>query len=448
MLATIGIIAGGGFRPAGILVSSYCQSTTGIDASGNNQSGSWLSVGVFTDGVGGFYESNLGENINGCYHPSGYYYSYNASPSVMFWQNARMGRDGYQEGYFTWFISYSWTVADGIGGSSSSGTGNQLAYYGYILNQYIDVDEGLKYITAFDPNGGNPTYYHYTVPSTGELISSQCVSQLLPSGYGSGLWYYEETYSDGAGGTYSTVIGENINGCWHPAGYEYSSSQSDASISWSHGTSSGNFVYGYTYSYSQANGSGGVVNGGGTNVTASDGTVVNQYTANDPTTGYPTVYTLYFRLSDTSLQSTAYIVAGTQLSDYCTQKDSTDASGTVWNINSHQYQYANGSGSYYYTDNINTMECGYLPSGYWTSYSVEPSEIGYIDYEYAPQSFTYGITVNGSRADGTGGETTITDEFTQYYNAGHPFYSYYDDAGQQTVTYYFDGVNSYYISYS
>ena len=448
MLATIGIVATGtGFRPAGILVSTYCQSTTGTDASGATVSGSWILVGTYTDGVGGFYDSQIGENINGCFHPSGYYYSYNQTPSVIFWQNGILGV-GYQEGYFTWFISYAWTVADGYGGSSSSGTGNQLAYYGYIINEYINVAEGLKYITAFDPNGGNPTYYNYTVPSTGALVSSQCVSQLLPSGYGSGLWYYQETYSDGAGGTYSTVIGENINGCWHPAGYEYSSSQSDASISWSHGTTMGSFVYGYTYSYSQANGTGGVVNGGGTTVTAANGTVINSYTATDGATGYPTNYTLYFSTTGNTLQTTEYIVAGTLISDYCTQINSTDASGTAWNINSHQYQYANGSGSYYYTDNTNTMECGYLPSGYWTSYLPEPRYLQYIDYEYVTQSFTYGLTVNGSRADGTGGETIITDEVTQYYDAGHPFYSYYDEAGQQTVTYYFDGVNSYYISYS
>jgi hypothetical protein len=451
MLATIGIIAGGGFRPAGILVSSYCQSTTGYDAANNYQSGDWLSVGVYTDGVGGFYESNLGENTNGCWHPSGYFYSYNASPSVIFWQNARMGREGYQEGYFTWFITYNWTAADGNGGSSSSGTGNQLAYYGYIINEYIDVAEGLKYITAFDPAGsgsGTAGYYHYTVSSTGMLVSSQCVSQLLPSGYGSGLWYYEETYSDGTGGTYSTIIGENINGCWHPAGYEYSSSQNDTSIGWSHGTSSGNFVYGYTYSYSQANGTGGVINGSGTVVTASDGTVVNSYTINDPTTGYPTNYTLYFSITGNTLQSTEYIVAGTQLSDYCTQINSTDASGTVWNVGSHQYQYANGSGSYYYTDNTNTMECGYLPSGYWTTYMPEPRYFQYMDFESITQSFTYGLTVNGYLADGMGGSTTITDEVTIYYNIGHIFYSYYDEAGQQTVNYAFDGVDSYYTFYS
>ena len=448
MLATIGIVATGtGFRPAGILVSSYCQSTTGTDASGGSVSGAWLSVGVYTDGIGGFYESNLGENINGCWHPSGYYYAYNATPSYIYWQNTHSGANG----YFTWFTSYSWTQADGNGGSSSGGTGSQNAYYGAIINEYLDVAEGLKYIVAFDPQGGgsgNAGYYEYTVTASGALVSSQCVSQLLPSGYDSGLWYYQETYSDGAGGTYSTIIGENMNGCWHPQGYEYSSSQENVSFSWSHGTSSGNFIYGYTYSYSQANGSGGVVNGGGTTVTATDGTIVNQYTANDPTTGYPTIYTLYFRLSDTSLQSTAYIVAGTLLGDYCTTINSTDASGTVWSVGSHQYYYANGSGGGYYTDSTNTMECGHLPSGYWTSYTAEPRYFLYTDWESITQSFTYGRTVNGSIADGSGGSNTVTNEVTIFYSSGYAFYSYYDYAGQQTVTYYFDGNDSYYTSYS
>jgi hypothetical protein len=175
---------------------------------------------------------------------------------------------------------------------------------------------------------------------------------------------------------------------------------------------------------------------------------VNQYTANDPTTNYPTQYTLYFSITGNTLQSTEYIVAGTLIGDYCTTINSTDASGTVWSVGSHQYQYANGYGGWTYTDNTNTMECGYLPSGYWTTYMAEPRYFQYTDWENITQSFTYGRTVNGYLADGWGGSNTVSNEVTIFYSIGYTFYSHYDEAGQQTINYAFDGVDSYYTFYS
>jgi hypothetical protein len=175
---------------------------------------------------------------------------------------------------------------------------------------------------------------------------------------------------------------------------------------------------------------------------------VNQYTANDPTTNYPTQYTLYFSITGNTLQSTEYIVAGTLIGDYCTTINSTDAKGLGWTINSHQYQYANGYGGSTYTDNTNTMECGFLPSGYWTYYIVNELIIYYYDQNNSQQFFVYGNESGGDQADGTGNTYPSTDGITLYYPIGYIFYSYYDEAGQQTVNYCFDGTNSYYISYS
>jgi hypothetical protein len=448
MLATIGIIAVGGFRPAGILISSYCQGISGFDAAGHYYSGSWVSVGVYTNGTGGTYESPIGENTNGCYYPSGYYLTYNEFPSKISWINSQSG----QSGEYTWYAAYSWTVADGAGGSTSGGTGIQFGYYGTIINSYFNSTDGRNYIVAFDPLGGgsgNPSYYEYSTTGAGQLISSQCITtsgQDAQGTYWYGSWLYEETYSDGSGGSYSTIIGNNMGGCWYPAGYKTFYQQSDLTHQWSHGIYWGYFTYGYAYGYTEADGMGVTNNLSGSSITATDGQVVHEFIESGAF-GYPTRYVLYFRLSDTSLQTTSYIVAGTFLGSGCTMLyNYPDAAGNLFTVAAKQYQYADGVGGYYYTYVTNDYDCGYLPSGYYTQYTYGEAEISYNTYESIPQTFNYGNVYSYTMADGMNGYTAGTGE-NYYYSAGYIFYSYYDGAGLQYVNFVYDGLNGYVIEY-
>jgi hypothetical protein len=402
---------------------------------------------VYADGVGGSYNSSIGDNTGGCYYPAGYKMSYSETPSQIYWTNSFSGASG----YYTWQIAYNWTEADGMGGSTSGGTGATIGYYGSIIDSYYDSVTETDYFVAFNGDQGSPNYFEYSITRAGVYISSQCVyadAYDANGAYWSGNWNYETTRADGMGGTYTTIEGSNINGCWYPDGFAYEpSTQSDISIAWTHGTDSGTFVYGYSYSYSQANGSGGVNSGSGNYVTASDNTVVHSYTQNDPTTGYPTDYTLYFRLSDTSLQETAYIVGGTLLGTGCANVTSIDAAGNSWIVQALQYTYADGSGGSYSDYNINTMECGWLPNGYYTYYSYGYLSFSYYDGYGNYPSFNYGDSTSYSIADGMNG-STVGANTNIYYSYGYEFYSYYDSAGNQTVHLNFDGNNGYYETYS
>ena len=164
MLATIGIIAVGGVIPAGVLISTFCQDTSGLDAAGQYKSAAWTLVGVYADGTGGTYTSTIGDDQGGCFHPAGWHLTYSQIPSTIHWINSVSG----DEGDYTWLIAYNWTQADGAGGYVSGGTGAQIGYYGTIINEYINPVDGLKYIVAFDPSGGNTGvagYYEYSTPA-------------------------------------------------------------------------------------------------------------------------------------------------------------------------------------------------------------------------------------------------------------------------------------------
>lgn len=455
MLVTIGIVAqGSGFLPAGTLISTFCESTSGNDAGGTYYTGAWNYSGVYADGVGGTYTGIIGENTNGCYYPSGFYNSYSESLSSISWTNSRSG----ESGDYTWYGSYSWTVSDGSGGSSSGGTGIQFGYYGTIINSYFDPSDGYNYIVAFDPNGGgsgSPSYYEYTEYGSGSLISTQCVATSgydYNGNYWSGSWDYEETYSDGMGGFYSNIVGSNINGCWYPSGWVFSSSGGDLSIEWSHGGNSGTFVYGNNSQNTFSDGAGGSYSDGGTVISATDNQVVNSYTNLDSATGYTIHYTLYFRASDNTLQTGEFIEAGTLLSEYCgTKPSTTDARGvTYYDLPAKVYQYADGIGGSYYSYNIDDGSCGgYTPAGFFYTYEVYYFTLSYLDQYGSGASWNYGEEGRGDAADGTGnGYGYPTVAYTTIAPSGTVFYLYYDSAGNQYVNYVFDGVDSYTIVYS
>jgi hypothetical protein len=211
----------------------------------------------------------------------------------------------------------------------------------------------------------------------------------------------------------------------------YSRTNSDLSITYSHNANIGNFVYGTYSEVSYANGIGGTSGTNSNYITALDNQVVSQYVATDSFTGFPMLYTLYFRLSDTSLQESAYVVAGTIILSECIKVNNSDALSIVYLIDSKRITYADGIGGSYQTDNFNTAECGYYPNGYYISYSYNESN--------------YGNTNTYQMATGDGG-VTVGASSNNYYESGYIFYYYYDDATSSNMYYRFDGYSGYYIT--
>ena len=293
---------------------------------------------------------------------------------------------------------------------------------------------------AFKPGNGLPA---------GTFISDGCTfadGTDANSTYWSGDWNYAVTRADGYGGSYTNVEGSNTNGCWVPYGYSYSNSSLDSYFSWNHGSNSGTFYYGYSYDSTYSNGMGGTLGGSGSSITAADGTVVNSYGYTDPATGYPMTSYLKFLVSDTSqLHEFNYIAAGTDIGSSCAYGDTADASGYTWtNVNYLLTAYADGNGGSYYGPNqYNNPTCGYLPYGFWDSYSQYSLDLYYTD-EYSTQiTFQYGKGWNGYIQDSFG-NSNYSDGYELWYSAGHVFYSYYDSAGMQTIYYAFDGYSGYY----
>ena len=294
---------------------------------------------------------------------------------------------------------------------------------------------------AFKPVSGFPAY--------GTILSTACTwtdGYDYNNNYWSGNWNYSVTRADGAGGSYTNVENSNVNGCWIPSGYVYYSNSLPSFIYWSHGTSSGGFEYGSSYDYTQSDGVGGTYGGTGGDITAANGTVVNSYGYIDGVTGYPMTSYLKFLVSDTSqLHEFNFIDAGTNIGSSCTYSDIQDASGTTWNnVNYRITAYANGNGgSYYGANEYNISECGYLPYGYWESYSSYVLSFSYTDENNDIGTFIYGNNYYGYQADSFGGNNYLTGD-NIHYSYGYVFYSYYDSAGQQTIYYAFDGTSGYY----
>lgn len=447
MLATIGIVAqGGGFVPAGTLLSTYCETVEANDASGQLRIGAWAYTGVYADGMGGTYVSTIGENQSGCWYPAGYKTAYSETPSQIFWTNSFSGATG----YYTWQIAYNWTEADGMGGSTSGGTGSVLGSYGSIIDLYYDEATEMNYIVAFNGNTTDPNYFEYSSRPAGYLLSSQCVGGSgndAVGTYWSGNWNYEATRSDGYGGSYSAIEGSDINGCFYPAGYVYSSSTSDLVISWSHGDQTGDFVYGTLVSVSSSSGAGYPQYDTFETITATNKQIVSSYEGTDGN-GFPINIVLYFHLYSKTLQTAEWIFAGTLVNSTCVENTENDAAGFTWTWNIQQEAYADGTGGEYFVLNKNTSTCGYYPSGFYLGYSPYTFDIYYTDEFGNTQTFTYGESYYYTTADGMGGEFSGSGDMTYYYGIGYNFYSYFDTAGNQTVTYYYDGGNSYYIGYS
>lgn len=283
-------------------------------------------------------------------------------------------------------------------------------------------------------------------PAAGTILSSSCISTDgydSANNYWTGTWTAEIEYADGDGGSYTDTANDTL-GCWYPSGWVFESTSSDATLSWSHGYDSGDFVYGSSTTSTVANGDGTSTSGSSTSVTASDGQTVHAYEGYDGANGWNTNEILYFDLATTSLVASSYPASGVVTSSGCTTIDSTDANNVLWNgVSAYYTTTADGYGGSSTNYQLNTETCGYLPSGYWTSYNAGNASFSYYDEYSTEQYFVYGTTTSGYYADGNGGSIESTNTSNNY-ESGYTFYSYYDGAGAQTIYYAFDGTNSYY----
>jgi hypothetical protein len=240
------------------------------------------------------------------------------------------------------------------------------------------------------------------------------------------------------------VEGSNQDGCYIPSGYVFSSSYGDLSVSYAHGPNSGNFVYGSTSSTNYSDGVGGSYNSGGDSISAADGTVVSSYEFTDSVTFYSMTSYLRFSTADNQLHETNYITAGVDLGFGCYSSEMTDAAGGLYTVPYGQYTYADGAGGTYGgPPDYNALPCGYHPSGFWTTYSETQTSFSYTDQNTIGWTFAYGKAWNGYAYDGSG-NTNYQEGSELWYSSGHVFYSYYDEAGMNTVYYAFDGNNGYY----
>lgn len=291
---------------------------------------------------------------------------------------------------------------------------------------------------AFKPSSGFPAY--------GTFLSGACTyadGYDYYNTYWNGEWNYSVTRADGTGGSYTNVEGNNTSGCWVPYGYVYSASNYDLQHGWSHGNDSGTFIYGYNSVSTYSDGFGGSIGTGGDNITATDNQVVHAYGFIDGTTGYPMTSTLYFEADDNLLYESNFVDAGTEVGASCDASWIDDAQSQAFYVPHRVVIYADGSGGSYVSYSYNTPECGYYPSGFWTSYSNNNIGLSYSDEYSNMLNFDYGNYFNGYVADGSG-NNNFSDGTNIWYGSGYVFYSYYDGVGMVTVNYAFDGSSGYY----
>lgn len=281
LVSTPGILGSGAPPPPppGEWISSVCSGpdspTQGpvdyYDANNNVFNGTFNLWEQFTDGLGGYYWTNYGANLQdnkspntACWLPA-YFYAYNNNNTWSFyWYGCG------NEGNFDYGSSYGYSYYNGDGTTTTGGGGGNWYNAGYLIYDsgccqvYFDGTSGY-YVSDNCGGGGGCTEY-------GTWLGNGCNNNngYDASGqYFEGAWTYGSFYADGNCGTYFELIGENTDGCYYPAGWKFDYTSGSSSFSWTVYESNGNAVaYGdYTYAtswYSSAvaNGSGGTYSDG------------------------------------------------------------------------------------------------------------------------------------------------------------------------------------------
>jgi hypothetical protein len=268
------------------------------------------------------------------------------------------------------------------------------------------------------------------------------------SNYYTGPYFAVGTYANGSGGTYTADIGENQEGCWHPAGYAYSYSGGDNVINWSSSwATSGSLAVSYSYDNTYADGA------GGTYTDSGGGYYVNEGDTIDSKTEFNGAYNIFYAVKWSWMTGSTYEVAwpeaGALIQSECLYGNKEDAAGNFWDVNFLAETIADGSGGSTYNEYVNGI-CGTVPSG-WV-YSISTTNLSFDFYDTSNVSFlgsfVYGTVPLQSVSDGTGNTFDNYGTPSIYYSAGYIFYSIYDELTFTTYNYRFDGVNSYYIETS
>lgn len=296
MLATIGIVASGkAFPPAGELLSTYCGFTSGFDVANQYWDGyAYMSVGTYTDGVGGTYDEPLGENINGCHYPAGFAVGSSSTDVSVDWEH------GVDVGTFTFGGETQYESADGVGGYYITYDFYFSAPQGAIMHSYVEGQS--NFVLRFDrvTQAGVP----YQYPAEGELISGDNCTTLNNYEDAQGNpWTVpaiQNFYSDGYGGQVSSTSSDNSGTCGYlPVNFVTSWASTPIVLNYSKNTISYQFAYAEYYEYSLATGNGGASDFYGTNILYQAGYQFDQNSAApngmlyyyfDGTNGYYTSY--------------------------------------------------------------------------------------------------------------------------------------------------------------
>lgn len=270
------------------------------------------------------------------------------------------------------------------------------------------------------------------------------------------LW---EELADGSGGSYWQSLGANVSdaysACWYPNGYCISSDSGDNYTYWEGCGSSGNFgPTSYYYNQTFADGAGGTYgnSGGGQYDPPTSGTVIYQSGESNCCTVYYDGNNGYYINDSCGGGCPEY---GTWLSDGCGSTDGNDASGAyftgAWAYGSN---YADGScGSYFVQSDTNVNGC-YYPYGWKfdynsSSYSLHwtVSDSGAMTQAEGDVTYAEGW-YSDNIANGSGG--TFADSGGWSLTSGDLIASgtYYDsNYGQDWYYYvYYDGMGGFYTS--
>lgn len=274
-----------------------------------------------------------------------------------------------------------------------------------------------------------------------------------------GMFTLWEQLADGSGGFFWSSPGNNASdaysACWYPYGYCLSADSGDNYVSWEGCGSSGSFgPWSYYYNYTYSDGYGGTYtsSGGGAHQPPYSGDLIYQSGEGDCCKVYYDGSGGYYINDSCGGGCPEY---GTWLSDGCNSTNGYDASGSYyegyWAYGSF---YADGTcGSYFVQSGSNVNGC-YYPAGWKFDYSSSSSSLHWTVSDATSTTMAEGDVTyatgwsSSSIADGSGG--TYSDGGGWSLNYGDLIASgtYYDGYYGQDFYYevYYDGMGGYWVS--
>ena len=270
---------GGGFPPAGTVLSSHCSGPSAQDSGNQDYTDAFGTIwnGMFTlwqqiaDGFGGFYWQSQGNNnsdaFSSCWLPYGFGLYGDSGFSYVTWEGCGSGGEFGPTGSY-----YNYQYANGSGGSywdsgssiydpPSAGTIIYESGTDYCCKVYYDGNNG--YYVSDNCGGGCPSY--------GTLLYSVCSgysaqdsgSQDYTDAAGrvwNGMFTLWQQFADGNCSYYWSSAGDNASdfysSCWLPEGFSTSYSVQNM-VESSYTDSEGIVVYILIFRGNVCDGSGG-----------------------------------------------------------------------------------------------------------------------------------------------------------------------------------------------